>query len=273
MKNKYKFLILDIDGTLTNSQKEITPFTRQTLIDVQSQGMQIILASGRPTYGIMPLAEKLELERFNGYILAFNGGKIIDCQRNEVIYEQALPDEVLPKLYQHTTHHGATLLSYHGSKILTEHPENEYVQYAAFLNKMEIQATHDYLNEVPSATNKCLAAGKPEMLLELQEDLSREIGEKVNSYRSEPFFLEIVPKGIDKAASIARLLNVTHSLREETIAFGDGHNDFSMIDFAGLGVAMSNAQPTLKEKADKITCKTNDEDGVAHFLLEELDFY
>ena len=270
MTTKYKLLILDLDGTLTNSKKEITPFTRQTLIEAQRKGMRLVLASGRPTYGILPLAEMLEMDKYNGYILAFNGGKIIECSTNKVIYEQALPDDVLPLLYQRSTEAGAAILSYNGPKILTESPEDEYVEYEAFLNKMEIQATDNFLGDLPHPADKCLAVGKPDLLVWLEEDLKKEIGERINIYRSEAFFLELVPKGIDKAASISRLLKEIGVEREEVIAMGDGFNDLSMIQYAGMGVAMINAQDAVKAEADVITVHNNDEDGVARFLLEEL---
>ena len=75
---KYKILVLDLDGTLTNKKKEITAYTRETLIRAQEAGVKIVLASGRPTYGIVPLAEELCLGDFEGYILSYNGGQIID---------------------------------------------------------------------------------------------------------------------------------------------------------------------------------------------------
>lgn len=82
-------------------------------------------------------------------------------------------------------------------------------------------------------------------------------------FRSEPYFLELVPKGIDKAQSLSVLLEETGMKREEMIAIGDGFNDLSMIQYAGLGIAMANAQPVVRENADFITY-SNDEDGVAH---------
>lgn len=270
MKTDYKLLILDLDGTLTNSQKEITPFTRQTLIEAQRDGWKLVLASGRPTYGIMPLADILEMEKYGGYILAFNGGKIIECATKKVIYEQALPDDVVPLLYHRAKEAGAAILSYNGPKIISESPENEYVQYEAFLNKMEIHHSTNFLEDLPLPADKCLAVGKPDLLIWLEEELKKEIGERINIYRSEAFFLELVPKGIDKAASITRLLNTIGLDREQVVAIGDGFNDLSMIQYAGLGVAMVNAQEAVKEEADTITLKSNDEDGVAHFLLEEL---
>ena len=273
MTTNYKILILDLDGTLTNSQKEISPFTRQTLIDAQRNGMKLVLASGRPTYGIMPLAETLEMKKYGGYILAFNGGKIIDCSTDEVIYEQALPDDVVPLLYQRATEAKAAILSYNGPKIITENPENEYVQYEAFLNKMEIEHSEHFLEDLHMPADKCLTVGQPDLLVGLEEELKKELGERINIYRSEAFFLELVPKGIDKAASIGRLLDKIGLMREQVIAMGDGFNDLSMIQYAGLGVAMVNAKEAVKEEADAITQKSNDEDGVAHFLLEELHQY
>ena len=69
----YKILVLDLDGTLTNTRKEITPRNREALIQTQQQGTRLVLASGRPTYGIAPLADELQMNQFDGYILSYNG--------------------------------------------------------------------------------------------------------------------------------------------------------------------------------------------------------
>ena len=132
-----KLLVLDLDGTLTNSQKEITPFTKEVLIKAQQQGLHIALASGRPTYGIVPFAEELELKRYGGFILSFNGGKIIDVMTDKVLFEQALPPDVIPVLYQESQKAGVSILSYNGPYILTETPDNQYVQYESFLTRMK----------------------------------------------------------------------------------------------------------------------------------------
>ena len=78
---KYQILVLDLDGTLTNSRKEITPPTLKALIEIQEAGKKVVLASGRPTYGVVPLARQLHLERYGSYILSFNGARITDCRR------------------------------------------------------------------------------------------------------------------------------------------------------------------------------------------------
>lgn len=98
MRQDYRLLVLDLDGTLTNSKKEISPRNLRTLLRLQQSGVRLVLASGRPTYGITPLAEQLQMKEHNGYILSYNGGEIINWNTGELLYKNLLPDEVLPIL-------------------------------------------------------------------------------------------------------------------------------------------------------------------------------
>lgn len=95
-----------------------------------------------------------------------------------------------------------------------------------------------------------------------EAELSLRLQGRISVYRSEPYFLELVPQGIDKARSLAVLLERLGLTREEMVAMGDGYNDLSMIRFAGMGVAMANAQEPVRKAADRVTL-SNDEDGVA----------
>ena len=101
------------------------------------------------------------------------------------------------------------------------------------------------------------------ILAELEKEMYEHLKDRMGVFRSEPYFLELVPKGIDKAQSLAVLLKEIGLTREEMIAIGDGFNDLSMIQYAGLGIAMANAQEVVKENADFITL-SNEEDGVAY---------
>ena len=109
MRQDYRLLVLDLDGTLTNSKKEISPRILRTLLHLQQNGVRLVLASGRPTYGIAPLAEQLKMKEYGGYILSYNGGEIIDWRNNELLYKNLLPDDVLPLLYQTATDNGQTI--------------------------------------------------------------------------------------------------------------------------------------------------------------------
>lgn len=259
---KYKILVLDLDGTLTNNKKEITPHTLNTLLKAQDQGLKIVLASGRPTYGIAPLADALKLDQYEGYILAYNGGQIIDWKNKKCMYENVLDPQVYPYLYQCAKENGFIILSYKDEYIVSEDANNKYVQHEAFLNKMESITVPNFMDVINFPVAKCLIVGDPEPLAVLEQKMKKELSGRMNVFRSEPFFLELVPNGIDKARSLAVLLDEINMKKEEMIACGDGFNDLSMIQFAGLGVAMANAQDVVKEKADYITL-SNEEDGVA----------
>lgn len=95
---KYKLLVLDVDGTLLNDAKEISKRTLAALLKVQQMGVRIVLASGRPTYGLMPLAKSLELGNYGGYILSYNGCQIINAQNGEILFERRINPEMLPYL-------------------------------------------------------------------------------------------------------------------------------------------------------------------------------
>jgi len=262
---KYKMIVLDLDGTLTNNKKEITPRTKQALMQAQAAGVHVVLASGRPTYGIVPLAEELKLKDNGGYILAFNGGKIIDCTNNEVLFEQKLDEQLVPILFQETKKAGMEILTYQGEGIAATNKDDEYVQHEAFINKMPVMQYDDFLNQLVYPINKCLIVGDPTPLHELELRLTKELEGKMDVYRSADFFLECVPLGIDKARSLDRLISSLRISREEVIACGDGYNDLSMIRFAGLGIAMANAAKDIQSEADFVTF-SNEEDGVAHVI-------
>lgn len=271
MKKDYKIIVLDLDGTLTNSNKEISIRNKKALIKAQQAGILVVLASGRPTYGIIPLAKELELDQYGGYILSYNGGQIIDVAQNESIYHKVLPNHVIPAIYNLVTKHQATLLSYEGEYIITENSTDPYVAIESHLNRMRIKTVDSFCVAIQNPVTKCLAVGEPSKLIELEKELKANYSDILNIYRSEPFFLELVPPHIDKAYSLNRLVEHLQLTREDMIAFGDGFNDLSMIEYAGMGVAMANAQDAVKAIANKITL-SNNEDGVAH-ILEQLPFY
>ncbi len=262
---QYKLLVLDLDGTLTNSKKEISERTKATLLKVQQKGVKIVLASGRPTYGIVPLAEELELAKYGGYILSFNGGTIINWQTKEVIHESALNTDKLPVLHEIAQNNKVDIISYENESIISENTDNEYIQYEASLNKMPIKKVDSFTEALKIPVPKCLMVGNPEILIRLEQDMKEQFNREMNIYRSEPFFLELNPLNIDKAQSLQILLDYTGHTREEMLACGDGFNDLTMIEFAGFGVAMANAQEQVKQVSDFVTL-SNDEDGVAHVV-------
>lgn len=262
----YQMLVLDLDGTLTNSRKEITEPTRRALIEIQETGKRIVLASGRPVNGIVPLAKKLELARFGGYMLSFNGARITQCSTGQIVYNRTLPPEVIGPIYEIAkTWSGLDILTYDGDRILSGLAVNQYTEKESAINKMELLSVNDFVSRLTFPVNKLLITGDPSVLEELMPVLQKKFRKLLNIYRSEPFFLEIMPQNIDKANSLQKLLNSIGLTADSMICCGDGFNDISMIEYAGLGVAMENAQPIVKESADYIT-RSNDDDGILHVI-------
>jgi Cof subfamily protein (haloacid dehalogenase superfamily) len=262
---RYKMIVLDLDGTLTNSKKEITPKTYEALMAAQERGVKVVLASGRPTYGIAPLADQLQLHNFGGYILAFNGGEIYNWETKGLVHAIVLNPEVLPYAYNCAKENDFTILTYKDNDIICENPDDEYVQKEVKINKMGTKKVDSFLETVDFQVAKCLIVGDSSRLILLEQEMKAKLQETNEIYRSEPYFLEVLPKGIDKAQTLAVLLDKLGLTKEEVIACGDGFNDLSMVKFAGLGVAMANAQDIVKENADYITL-SNDEDGIAHVI-------
>ncbi len=259
-------IVLDLDGTLTNSKKEISPRTYDVLMRAQEQkGLVVVLASGRPTYGIVPLAKQLKLKEHGGYILSYNGGAIIDCRTGETVFNKDMSADTVPELYAEAKAAGMEILTYQGESIAASCKDNKYVLHEAFINKMPVIQYDDFPSMLEYPINKCLIVGDPKPLHELELKLAAKYEGRLMVYRSCGFFLECVPPGIEKSQSLARLIYSLGISREETIAVGDGFNDQGMIEYAGLGVAMANAPTELQDIADYITW-SNDEDGVAHVI-------
>lgn len=265
---KMRVLVLDLDGTLTNDAKEITPRTMEALMDAQRRGVVVVLASGRPTYGIVPLAEQLRLSEFGGYILAYNGGVVIDCKRNAELFAQTMSDEALQQAFQMARERGHAVLSYRDAEILATDATDEYVREESRINRMAVRGVGEtLLEELPAETVKLLATGKPEDLVTSERELSTLLAPYgVWVYRSAPYFLEMVPQGIDKAESLKRLLDHLDLSVEQMVSVGDGGNDISMLRLAGVGVAMQNAPDHVKEAADWVCPFDNNHDGVAEVI-------
>lgn len=262
---KYKLIVLDIDGTLCNSKKEITGNTKKALIKAQKMGLKVAIASGRPTCGINRLAKEIKLDEFGGFILSYNGAKIINFNTGEIVYEKNLPLECISEIYKLSKENDAEVLSYDKDEIITENSENIYVKKECSINKIGAYQVESFVEYMNYPVPKCLIVGDGDKMAELEKIASERFGDKLNIFRSEPFFLEIMPQNVDKAYSLQKLLKKLGLSSQEMIACGDGFNDISMIKLAGLGIAMANAQELVKQAADFMTL-SNDDDGIAYVL-------
>ena len=260
---KYKLLVLDVDGTLLNDEREISKRTLAALLKVQQMGVRIVLASGRPTYGLMPLAKTLELGNYGGFVLSYNGCQIIKAQNGEILFERRINPEMLPYLEKKARKNGFAIFTYHDDTLITDSPDNEYIKNEALLNNLKIIREDEFSTAIDFAPCKCmLVSDKEKALIGLEQHWEKRLAGTLDAFRSEPYFLEVVPCGVNKANTLGALLEHLGVTREEVIAVGDGVCDVTMLQLAGMGVAMGHSQDSVKVCADYVTA-SNEEDGGA----------
>ena len=271
---KYKLLVLDVDGTLLNNEMEISKRTLSALLKVQHMGVRIVLASGRPTSGLLPLAKTLELGNFGGFILSYNGCQVIRAGTGEVMFERRINPEQIPYLEKKSRKNGFSIFTYHDEYILTDNADNVHIRREAWLNHLKIMEEPEFSIAIDFAPCKCvLVSDDYEALRGLESHWKRRLAGVLDVFPSEPYFLEVVPFGIDKANTLGVLMEQLGVKSEEVIAIGDGVADVTMLQLAGKSVAMGHAQDSVKMCADYVT-GSNEEDGVAQavekFVLSEV---
>lgn len=265
----YKLIALDLDGTLKTSQNTISPKTKEALIKCQELGIKVVLASGRPTPGLRHDAVELELEKYEGYLLSFNGAKVSEYKSKKVIYEKVLTTAQAKEMIQRAKEFNLAAMSYLGQDLISDQVDNSYVQGEAKLNDMGMRQIDDLGAFIDFPVNKVLLAADPDYVASILDEFKAPYDD-LSIYRSAPFYIEIMAQNIDKAASLDCLVKHMGIKQEEVIAFGDGYNDLSLIEYAGMGVAMGNAVDEVKEKANKITL-SNNEDGIAYMLSQLIE--
>lgn len=261
----YEILVLDVDGTLMRTDKVISEKTIAEIVRVQEAGIKVAIASGRCTAGIMPTARKIRLDEFGGYIVSYNGGCISNCQTGEIIYNINLPDGIVQEIYEFSKKEKTGIMTYHDNDIIAENDADQYIQIDAKGCDIDIHVVEDFGREVTYPVNKCLLTGDPDYMEGVEPRAAKAFEGRLSVYRSEDFYVEMMPLGIDKAYGLSKLLKKLGYTRSQMICCGDGFNDISMIEYAGLGVAMANASEQVRARADYIAPHC-DEDGLVDVI-------
>ena len=272
-----KAILLDIDGTLTNDQKQITPRTRDALLRAQDHGAILVLASGRPAMGLTGFADTLQMKDHNGVFVCFNGAKALNYQTDEVYFEQALTPDQARRVLAHMHGFDVCPIYDHGAYMYLENAfftiERDgapwtIAEYEAHNNNYLLCEVADNAAFVEWPVNKILVAGQPEYLQEHWQEMGAPFQGELSSMFTAPFYYEFTPLGVDKTRALRETFATLGIDATEVIAFGDAQNDRSMLEWAGTGVAMGNAVDEVKAIADEVTL-SNNEDGIA-VALEHL---
>lgn len=263
-----KLISIDIDGTLYNDRGEITPHTKEILVRAQKKGYIVALASARPTTALCGIAESLEMKRFHGLILAYNGGIVTDYETGATMYEQTIPIVTAKDLLCHLEGFPVTPIIDDGYSIYTNQPYGFQIQYESASNRLAIKEVDDIREALDFSPAKVLIAAPEPVLARHIPAITEPFSETLSFSLSAPLYLDATPPGVNKADSLKKVCERLGIARKNVIAFGDAQNDIGMIKFAGTGISMGNACEELKKAADRHTL-TNNEDGVA-VALEQL---
>ncbi len=218
------------------------------------------------------------MDKNHGLLVCYNGSKVVDCETNEVLFNQALSvsegkavlehmkkfDRVRPMIdkgeYMYVTNVYDNMITLNGK------PFN-VMEYESRGGKFKLCEVDDLAEFLDYEINKILTFSDPEYLQDNYKEMMAPFEGKLSCMFTGPFYFEFTAMGIDKAKALDAVLKPLGYKQEEMIAFGDGQNDASMVNYAGIGVAMANAVDELKAIAQDITL-SNDEDGIAESLYK-----
>lgn len=270
MIKKKKILFTDMDGTLLNRQKEVSPYTREALTKWCDAGHLLVLCSGRDINNLRSVKSSLQLNYPGMYLIGYNGGEIYDCQQQKTLYRIGLTPEQVAYVQKAAARFDIHFHTYSQTSIVSPTADEELTYYQRFINTPTI-INPDIFSVLDVEPCKCLLIERKdkEKLEELRQTLlpwaSRE---GITLVYSNPYYLEIFPSLSGKGAAVQKLCELLHINPLFSIAAGDAENDLSMIEQAGMGIAMANAVDSIKNAATTITELDNDHDGLAHTIMD-----
>lgn len=255
-----KLVALDLDGTLLTSDKRISEENKRAIQAARAKGVQVVLTTGRPLKAIEPFLEELNLLGEGNYSITFNGG-LVQENTGRVLDKIGFGLEEARTIRAVTQQLDLPLALLFGGTIYTLPSEQPslYAVLSPLLDAVDIDDA-----DLPDIVyNKAVTAIEATYLDERIPQIPKELHEQFEIFKSRDILLEWSPKGVHKANGLAKLIQHLGIERSEVMACGDEENDVSMVEWAGLGVAMANASATLKEVASVVLPLTNDENGIA----------
>ena len=262
---RYKLIAMDLDGTLNNDQKQISEKTRKVLMDAQRKGIRLALASARPSPGLFRERDALRIQDHKGILMSYNGGRIVDAQTNATLFETSMDIEETRHVLRKLEELPVTPILDDGVQFYVTDKNAYKVDYECYNNRMEcteVENLADFLNFAPI---KILMSVQPAEISAVQAQIAAFLPESLSVVKTAAFYLEVIPKCINKGQGIHDICRTLGISPEEVIAFGDAENDIPMLRAAGMGIAMGNAADDVKAAADRITLSNND-DGIAAAL-------
>ena len=266
-----KILFTDLDGTLLNDQSMVSENTKAFLDDFLHAGNKLVLTSGRPLLSILEVKEQAGLDHPGILISASNGTLVYDCDSKMPILEKRLSLPQVAYLQAQAKAFELHIQTYTDDAIVTAAEDDEIRFYRRRIH-LPLLLADDYASVLTKGPLKMLAIhlSDHDRLTAFCEHIADWAADKIQYIFSNDFYLELFHKDAGKGNSVRFICDHFHIPLADSYAAGDADNDISMIQAAGCGIAMRNAAPEVKEAADVITAKDNDNDGLAEFMRSVL---
>ena len=257
---EYKLVAVDMDGTLLTNEKKILPETKKALLKAYNKNTIICISTGRAFPAIKKYLDELEI---NIPLILYNGSRVMMSRESDLLFNRVIDLETAKKVYKIISDKNGTCCFWRND-VCYFNKDNEYTEYYHKLTTINPIIIDEIKDDLFSDINKFIWFGTVENLDIVQKEYLIGV-EGINYFKSHSNLLEIVPTNVSKGNTLKSLIEKLGISREEVIAIGDDENDISMIQFAGLGVAMKNAKESVKNIADFIT-DSNEENGVGKVI-------
>ncbi|MDO5424499.1 MAG: Cof-type HAD-IIB family hydrolase [Eubacteriales bacterium] len=259
-------LFTDLDGTLLDDKKVLTPGNRQAIEEALQAGHKIVITTGRPLASGKILARELGLDKEGCYVIAFNGGEIYDMYHQESIFRQTLSIPDVVWVFREARKRGLHCQTYDSIGILSE-SDNPCLRYYKANTNIPAKVVPDIAEALQEDPVKLIVIDTDhEKLLAFREETAAWAEGKMDRIFSTPQYLEHVAPGISKGGAIRMLCEKLQIPLSQTIAAGDAENDLSMIETAAVGAVMCNAEERIRARGTYITKHDNNHDGVAEII-------
>lgn len=267
MNTKTKILFTDLDGTLLNDEKKISPANKEAIQTMLKRGHKVVFSTGRATSSAVALAEKLGLTSEGCYAITFNGACIYDLYRKESISRRPVPLHLVRRVMDAAYAYGLYAHTYEGTKVLAERDTKELYQYLGYTN-MEHILTEDVCRTLSGEPEKVIVISfdDKQKIREFQESIRPWADGKLDTFFSSDYYLEVVSPGVSKGSAIRILCEMLEIPMENTVSAGDAQNDISMLEVTHIGAVMKNAGDDIKIHGNYVTEHDNNHDGIAELI-------
>ena len=258
-----KLVAIDLDGTLLNGKKEISPKNKAAIAKAKAQGVKVVICTGRPLSAIHTFLSELNLEEAGDYSVTFNGGLVQRNDTGEIIEKNNLRFEDLKTLIQLAQALDLPLDVLSEEKVYHLPTSATNQSLYATMNPLLTHFSVGLDELDPERIYNKAVIGFDQVFLDQQiKKIPEDIREQFEVIKSRDMLLEFMPQGVTKAYGLSLLARDLGLEPANVMGIGDEENDLSMIAYAGIGVAMANATAEVKAAADVETA-SNEEDGVA----------